>query len=315
MKVIKGVANIREEGPKVVTIGTYDGVHRGHRKVLGAVKRRAREAGVKSCVLTFAPHPGRILYPRKELMMLSSLDHRLRLLAEEEMDITVIIGFTKGFASLSPGAFFKNILTDGLNAREIFVGGNFMFGKGKSGGIAELRDYGRYHNIEVHAVKPLESGGKVISSTLIRNLIVRGDLSAARRLLGRRVSVLGTVVAGVGRGKGLGFPTANLDPHNEAIPPSGVYVAGARLNGRHYGGVLNIGSRPTFFGSGKKPRKVIEVHIFDFNGRLYGEDMEVVFFKKIREEKRFAGEAELVKRIKKDAALAKNYLLGARELF
>ena len=311
MEIIRGIRNRSIKGPTAVTVGIFDGVHRGHKKILRQLKKRAGAIKGKSCVVTFEPHPLKVLRPHGTPPLLVSPQHKMKLLEAEGVDIAVIINFTRDFAVMTPADFAKDVLNKKLNAKELLVGENFVLGKGRSGDAKYLKRLGRQLGFNVRPVKPLKSGNEVVSSTLIRKLIMSGDLERAKRLLGRNVSVLGTVVRGAKRGRVIGFPTANIDPHHEATPPSGVYIVKVKLGGRQYRGVLNIGFRPTFHDARKESEPVIEVHIFDFNKLIYGRDMEIVFLKKIRSEKKFEDEMKLAARIKKDMAIAKNYFQEA----
>lgn len=288
----------------VATIGIFDGVHRGHKKILKLLKARARAKRAKSCVLTFDPHPSKILHPEKTAPMLVSTKHKLNLLAREGVDITVLINFSKSFAEVDPIIFVKRVLVDIVNVRELLVGENFSFGNKRRGSVKTLKRLGRMFGFEVRVIPPLKSGGRIISSTLIRRLIMSGRLSEAKRLLGRDVSILGTVTRGTRRGRILGFPTANLDLHHEAIPPSGVYAVKAKLANKAYRGIVNIGFRPTFDKKEKK-EPTVEVHIFNFHKSIYGKDIEVVFMGRIRSERKFKSREHLLARIAKDIAIAK----------
>ena len=309
MKVIRGLHALqRPLKSSVLTIGVFDGVHVGHRKVIGTVVARAKKLGVKSVVVTFDPHPMKSLCPQNRTPSLISLDHRIRMVGSLGVDILVVVSFTEAVSGLSPGAFVKNILVDKLGVREMYVSDNFYFDKDAAAGVRELEALGRQFGFSVHVVSPARSGGRIISSSLIRKLVTGGDLKKAARLLGRPVSVLGTVVSGARLARELGYPTANLNPHHEVIPPGGVYAVMVRYDDRLYRGVLNIGLRPTFYAP-RDCEPAIEVHIFCFRGKVYGKDLEVFFMGKLRDERRFSGKADLVAQIEKDkkAALA---LLG-----
>jgi len=308
MKVIKGLHALKRPlKSSVLTIGVFDGVHVGHRKVIGKVVARAKKRGVKSVVVTFDPHPMKFLRPQNSTPSLISLDHRVRLIRSLGVDILVVVNFTGAVAGLSPREFVKNILADKLGAREIYVSDNFYFGRGAAAGIRELKALGRQFGFSVHAVSPARAGGRIISSSLIRTLVTGGELKKAAVLLGRPVSVLGTVVSGARLARELGYPTANLNPHHEVIPPGGVYAVTVRYEGRLYRGVLNIGLRPTFYAP-RDCEPAIEVHIFGFRGKVYGKDLEVFFMGKLRDERRFSGKADLVAQIAKDKKSAQALL-------
>lgn len=311
MRIIRGIRNLKIKGPAAVTVGIFDGVHRGHQKILKELKRCSLAIKGKSCVVTFEPHPLSILRPHKTPPALIATGHKMKLLASEGVDASVIINFTRDFAAMTPAHFAEEVLKKKINARYLLVGENFVLGKGRAGNIANLKSIGRKLGFDVRTVKPLRSGGQVISSTLIRRMVMSGDLDNARQLLGRDVSVLGTVVRGSRRGRTIGFPTANIDPHHEAIPAIGVYAVKVKIGRKKHGGVANIGFRPTFYGAKTRREPVIEIHILDFSKLIYGEDVEVVFLKRIRQERKFRSKEALSSRIKKDITIAKDYFTRA----
>ncbi len=304
MKVLKGLKAFKDTSGSVVTIGVFDGLHVGHRKVIERTISRARKTGMKSVILTFHPHPQKALNPESKVKSLISLDHRVRLIAQLGADTLIILNFTPTLAGLSAGKFLENILIKKLGAKEIFIGENFYFGKGARAGGRKLKEIARGFGVKVHIVKSVKKDGAVVSSSLIRHLITEGRITAARRLLGRRVSVYGTVIGGAGIARKLGYPTANINPHHEVVPPSGVYAVKALLGGKQFKGVLNIGTRPTFYGSRDK-EPAIEAHLFDFHDAIYGKDIEILFIKKMRDEKKFKDERSLMAQIKRDARRAR----------
>jgi len=305
MRVIRGLKSIGSAiGGSVVTIGVFDGVHVGHREIIRKVVASARKAGLASVVITFDPHPAKILRPGCTVPSLISLKHRIRLIEELGADILLLIKFTGSFSKMSPEKFVKNVLADKFRMKHIYVGENFYFGRGARGGIGILRKSSAAYGFKVTAVKPVKAAGHIVSSSLIRKFILQGDLVGASKLLGRPVSILGTVVKGSGIARGLGCPTANINPHHEVIPPRGVYAVRARFNEKELRGVLNIGFRPTFYASRDK-EPTVEVHIFGFKGNLYNKDIEVYFIKKIRDERKFKSKAALVKEIRKDMRIAR----------
>jgi riboflavin kinase/FMN adenylyltransferase len=310
MEIIHGIKKLKIDKPTVATIGVFDGIHRGHRKILKLLNERAKDINAKSCVLTFDPHPSRILHPYKTPPMLISTRHKLNLLAAEGVNVTVLVNFTRHFADISPSNFVEEVLVKRMNTTELFVGQNFLFGKNKSGTIKSLKQLGRKFNFKIHMVPPFKVGGRIISSTLIRKLIMSGKLNEAKRLIGRDISILGTVTKGAKRGRILGFPTANLDLHHEAIPPSGVYIVKVKLADKIYRGILNIGFRPTFKEEKIQKEPIIEVHIFNFNKSIYGKDIEIIFLKRIRNERKFRDGEHLLLRIKKDIDIAGKYFSG-----
>ncbi len=302
MRFISGFKEIKKINDPVVAMGVFDGVHRGHRKILGAAVIMAERIKGTSVVLTFWPHP------QKE-ESLCSLEHRLRLFSQLGVDVCVIINFNKRFAGMSAGSFIKNILCRKLGARYVYVGKNFRFGRGAQGDLKTLEKLSGECGYKVKSFEAVKAGSLPISSTLIRRLIKKGELSDAARLLGRPASILGTVIRGSSLAGKWGIPTANLNPHHEVVPPAGIYAVKVIYDNREFKGVCYIGARPTMarkkINTGKPLPKHVEVFIFDFNKDIYGQYLEVQFVKKIRKEQKFATQALLVRQIKKDIFHAK----------
>lgn len=301
MKVIYGLNRIKKFPKPVVCLGVFDGMHLGHIRILKDVVKTARRINGTSMVVTFCPHP-----QKKE--SLYSLEHRLRLIREQGIQVCIVINFTKSFAETKAYNFIKEILHDKIGARFIYVGKNYRFGKHAAGNLDFLRKLSSRFNFKLKSFAVLNSDGKPISSTSIRNLIKAGKLNYAEKILGRPVSVLGTVVRGNSIARKLGYSTANINPHHEVIPPTGVYAVEAILEKERLRGICNIGVRPTF----RKPGPVndiakhIEVHIFHFQKNIYGKYIEIQFFKKIREEVKFKNPALLIKQINKDIIKVKS---------
>lgn len=309
MQVIKGLNTLRSVKNSVVTVGVFDGVHTGHKKIISKVVQAAKKRKLSSVVLTFDPHPLKILNPKLKVPSLISLKHRIRLLEELGVDDVIVLNFTRSFSRILPEKFVRDILVKKIGAKAIFAGPDFYFGKGAKAGYALLRKLSRTFGFKVKIVKPVKIRGSIVSSSLIREHISKGELGRAAILLGRPVSILGTVVKGTGLAKYLGYPTANVNPHHEAIPPTGVYAVRIKLGSKRFKGVLNIGTRPTFY-SPQDKEPSIEVHIFNFKGDLYGRDVEILFVKKIREERKFKVIADLISAIKNDEKKALQILKG-----
>jgi riboflavin kinase/FMN adenylyltransferase len=309
MKVIRGLENLKT-GLKgsVVTIGVFDGVHIGHRRIIKDTVARAGKAGAKSVVLTFEPHPAKILNPGPGVPTIISLEHRIRIIGSLGVDYLVIAAFTKKLGAMTPEEFVKKVLLEKLSAKELLIGGNFYFGRGARTGAEGLKRLARKMGFRVKVLKPVRRGAHVVSSSLIRRLITKGDIAKAADILGRPVSVLGTVIRGRARGRILGYPTANINPHHETIPPSGVYAVRVRYKNRTFGGVLNIGFRPTFHDDAGTAEPTIEVHIFDFDKSVYGEGLEILFVARLRDEKKFRDRESLIAQIARDTRQAQNYL-------
>ena len=310
MKIWRGINNIRRLDGAVATIGVFDGVHMGHRAVIKKVVDRARSIGARSVVVTFDPHPAKVL-GKRHAPSLISLEHRLRLTEELGVDVVVVLSFTKDLARYSPEKFVEKVLAKGLGAREVYVGENFYFGRGGLASARRMKSIAAASSISVAAVPSVMVGGRAASSSLVRALILSGSIAKARRVLGRPVAVLGTVVAGSRLARSLGYPTANINPHHEVIPPMGVYAVRVLYGGRQYGGVLNIGWKPTFF-SPRDREPTVEAHIFGFKRKIYGKNLEILFVKKIRDEARFRDMFTLAKQIRRDAAAARQILKSAR---
>lgn len=290
MKVIYGIDKVKRYKNAVVALGVFDGVHLAHRRILKYAVKASRAIRGTSIAVTFWPHP-------QKKKSLYSLEHRLRLIAELEIDVCVVVKFNRYFARVSADHFIRDILVEALAARYICVGRNFRFGYRAEGDVAFLKKYARPYNFKLKVFDLIRINRSCVSSTYIRNLITSGSLAGAQKLLGRRVSVFGTVIKGSSLAKRLGFPTANIDPHHEVLPPPGVYAAYIFWGARKFAGLCYIG-------------KQIEAHIFDFRRNIYGEDIEIQFIKKIRSKKEFSSQSALVSRIKKDALLARTTISG-----
>jgi len=292
----------------VVTIGNFDGVHLGHRAILARVVQRARELKGRAVAVTFEPHPLRVLRPGLELPLLTTGTQKLKLLAEAGLEAVVVLPFTPEFARLPARDFVQEYFCRRLKVREVVVGHDYAFGRGREGNIDLLKEMGRSSGFTVQVVWAVEAEGAVVSSSLIRALLRLGKVDAANRLLGRAYGVVGQVYQGHGRGaKLLGVPTANLRPENELLPASGIYAVRVRRGTETLPGVANIGTCPTF----DDAELSLEVHILDFNGDLYGEDLEVEFVDRLREERRFPSIEALGAQIRADMEAARRVLAGA----
>jgi riboflavin kinase/FMN adenylyltransferase len=310
MKIIRGLRDLkRQRRSSVVTIGVFDGLHVGHRSVIRKVVEDAKRAKMASVVITFDPHPAKVLDSRHSVPSLISLKHRLRLIEELGVDLSLVANFTGAFSKIPPEKFIKDILIDKFRTKEILAGENFYFGRGAVAGSKSIQALAHKYGFKVKIVAPVRAAGHAVSSSLIRKLIAQGDLRKSEKLLGRRVSVLGTVVKGSGLARNLGCPTANINPHHEAIPPRGVYAVRALFGKKRLKGVLNIGFRPTFYSS-RDEEPTVEVHIFGFKGSLYGKEIEVCFIEKLRNERKFNTVQALARQVREDINSAKN-ILGA----
>ena len=296
---------------RMVAIGVFDGVHRGHQEILRGTVEAGRAAGASAAAVTFYPHPDAVLHRRSAPPMLTSLARKEELLEALGLDELIVVRFDTNFAQLSPESFCRAVLSEHLGARAVFVGENFRFGHGGKGTAADLREYGRSHRFEVVAVSLAREDGEVISSTRIRELLKLGDVAQAASLLGRPHLIEGIVVGGAGRGKGLDAPTANLAPTTDmALPGLGIYVTRSTVEGgTSYRSVTSVGTNPTFE-SDDKVR--IEALLLDYSGSLYGSRLAVEFLERLRDQERFADAASLAAQIRRDVAAAREYY-AARE--
>ncbi len=284
----------------VLAIGVFDGVHLGHRAVIARALEDARAAGGTPVVVTFDPHPVRVLRPERAPRLLTSTPHKLRLIRALGVEHILVIPFDAAFAATPPDVFIRQLATAAQPLREICVGYEWSFGKGRAGNLELLAQLGGVLGFEEVGVPAVEVGGRIVSSSLIRQAVEAGELADAARLLGRDYTILGTVVEGRKLGRTLGFPTANLSAHNEQFPPNGVYAVEVLRNGDSpRRGVANIGVRPTVAEAGGE--RVLEVHIFDFDAPLYGTDLEVVFRRFLRPEMKFPSIDALRAQIAHDA--------------
>ena len=305
MILITDLKNIQKKfDNSILTLGNFDGLHLGHQELVKMIIRRARETGALSMVVTFRPHPLKILAPDKCPPLISIYEEKIKLFERLGIDVLVKIPFTLEFSAMAPGDFVRDVLCGTLGAKEIFVGYNYRFGRGREGDTQTLRSLGEKYGFAVREIEQVAIDGEVVSSTKIRILLGDGDVGYAAKLLGRTYAITGIVVKGDGRGKGLGFPTANIAPKHSIIPADGVYAVRLVVRERAYDGIANIGMRPTF----NKKALAVEVHVFDFNEDIYGEDISLYFIKKIREEKRFKGADALVTQIRSDIEVAKEIL-------
>lgn len=285
----------------VLTIGTFDGVHRGHKKVLQQLTDAAKEIGGESVVLSFHPHPREIIsrYDKK-IELLTSLNERKRLLKKAGIDHLIIIPFTKEFADLTYQDFFKSILIDKLNIKKLIVGHDHRFGKDRGGNYEKLVVFGQQNKIVVEKISALNDKNQSISSTKVREALSDGNVELASTFLGYKYRINGRVVKGKQLGRTLGFPTANVCPEVEAklIPKSGVYVVKVKIDKTSYQGMLNIGNRPTV--NNNKQNRTIEVHIFDFDSDIYDIDIELKFISRLRDELKFDSLDSLKTQLAKD---------------
>jgi riboflavin kinase/FMN adenylyltransferase len=289
----------------VLTIGNFDGVHLGHQFIFRRVREKAREIDGESIVYTFDPHPVEVLAPERKPLLITPLEEKLRLIEEQGIDVTICAPFTEKYARQPPEDFVKNVLYDQIKIRHIFVGHNFRFGKNRQGNIALLIDLGEKWGFHAEMIEAIRLEGTVVSSTRIREFVLKGEMGEAKKLLGRPYALSGKVIHGYGRGsRKLGFPTANLKPTGMLFPKSGIYAVWAIHEGRRYEGVANLGWNPTF----QDQKFSIEIHILNFNQDIYDENLQVEFVRRLRDEVTFQGPEELIAQIKKDVGQAEKIL-------
>ena len=290
-----------------VTVGNFDGVHRGHQALVSAAVARARETSGLSVALTFDPHPARFLQPERAPAALTTLPQKEELLAGLGIDRLAVLPFDASVAELSPEAFARGVLREALGARDVVVGESFRFGRRREGDARRLADLGERLGFSVHALPVVLEQGSPVSSSRVRDALGQGNVSAARALLGRPYFVDARVVHGAGRGRTIGVPTANLAPDNEVLPAPGVYAGRCRLPGGEIrAAVVNLGYRPTFGGG----HLALEAHLIGFAGDLYEAHLRLSFHERLRDEQRFPGKDALVARVLEDVARARALLSG-----
>jgi len=292
----------------VLTIGNFDGVHKGHLALFDKVKERAKAIAGQSVVMTFEPHPLKIMRPANGPQLITHTGQKLELIEKAGIDVIVCVSFDREFAAIPARDFVNSILVKKIGIKEIVVGYDYTFGHNREGDINLLREIGNDFGFVVHLVGPIEIDHTLVSSTSIRRLVQEGRLEEARVLLGRDFEVQGTVVKGRNRGgRLLGFPTANLNPHGELLPKTGVYAVKLLIDDAFYDGVTNVGYNPTFGDTGL----TVETHVLDYSGELMGKTIKVHFIKRLRDEKTFKTLEELSGQIAQDIAQAKEVLREA----
>ena len=305
MQIVRGLPSVPpERRPSAVALGVFDGVHLGHRAILGAAVAHARATGAPALACTFEPNPLEVLQPDRAPLPITTLDERLDLIAACGVDGTIVLTFTRELAAVEPEAFVKDVLVDRLAARQVVVGFNHRFGRAARGDAALLRDLGARMGFNVDVVAPLTVDGVPVSSTAIRAALGRGDVDAAARMLGRPYTLPGTVVAGAGRGRTLGFPTANVAPGRPVLVAPGVYACTFEVDGQARRAVVNVGVRPTF----GEATLAVEAYLLDFSGDLYGQTVQLTFVSRVREERRFPTVDALRAQIADDVETARRRL-------
>ncbi len=306
VKVHNHLDTFRQVKQPVLTTGTFDGVHIGHRKIISRLREIATQTGGETVLFTFHPHPRTVLFPDDtNLKLLTTQAEKVELLSESGIDHLVVFPFNREFSRLTAIEFVRDVIVNQLHTDRLVIGYDHHFGRNREGSIAELRELAPLYGFGVEEIPPQEVDDVKVSSTKIRHALHTGDVETARNYLGYAYRLTGTVVQGKQLGRQLGFPTANLrvnDPY-KLIPADGVYAVTARLGDRQLGGMLNIGKRPTV-NAEKSPTSSVEVHLFDFEGDIYEQELRLEFIGRIRDEKKFEGIAELKSRLETDRHLA-----------
>ncbi len=309
MRVINDLAELEQAGLRhvVAALGNFDGVHLGHRELIKAAVTRAEQSGGLSAVVTFVPHPMKVLAPEKFPKLLTTLPQRLRHFEALGVDVAILLPFTLELAMLSPAEFVRRILREKLDTVHVYVGFNYSFGSGAKGGPDELVGLGEEMGFGVSVIEPRRVDDVIVSSTLIRGALERGDIDEAEKFLGYWPSVPGMVVQGDRRGRTIGYPTANVEPPEDLlIPARGVYAAWVSVSKDSlYPAMVNIGAKPTFKAWSED---VIEAHIFDFDRDIYGQTVEVFFRRHLRDERKFANVGDLLRQLKNDQITSYNIL-------
>src|SRR5213596_4122824 len=303
METLRSIPELSElRGPVFLAIGVFDGVHLGHQAVISTSAEHARAANGTPVVVTFDPHPEKVLRPKAAPHLLTATPHKIALIRDLGVGHLLIITFDKQFAATEPEDFVQQLVKHSNPLREICVGHQWSFGKNRRGNLELLKKLGAPFDFNVIGIPPVTVNGEIVSSTTIRQAVEAGDLQKAAAMLGRAYTILGTVVRGDDLGKKIGFPTANLSAHNEQFPPNGVYFAQASLDGAVYPGVINLGYRPTV---SREKERVLEIHLLDFDRDIYGKDLEVRFIQYLRPEQKFENVDALVRQIELDVHQAR----------
>ena len=311
MKVYYSLEDVPAINNPVLTLGTYDGVHKGHQAIISYMKESAKALNGESVLFTFHPHPRIVLHPEDHnLELIQDLDQRIERLREAGIDHLILYPFTHEFSRLTATEFVRNILVNKLNIRKLIIGYNHHFGRNREGNLKLLKDLAPLYNFEVSEIPAFQFEGTSISSTKIREALKAGEIQKANNYLGSTYKFKGKVVQGKNLGHTIGFPTANIEPleSTQIIPKNGVYVVQIALNAKMYSGMMNIGIKPTISEAGEVS---IEVHIFDFSEDIYGSILEVKVIDYVREERTFGSLDELKQQLKEDEAICKNILSSA----
>jgi riboflavin kinase/FMN adenylyltransferase len=301
MKVFNNLLEVKKDKNTILTLGTFDGIHLGHKKIIETVVKKASENGGRSFLITFDPHPRNVL-SGNSIKLLNSPDEKLEILESLDIDEVLVINFTKEFSQLNSEEFFKSYIVDKIGLNEIVVGFDHHFGKGRGGNENTLKELGLKYGFGLTKVDAVLIDGLNVSSSKIRNALIIGDIHTANKLLGRVYSFRGVVIKGDGRGRTLGFPTANvkLNDDNKLMPAIGIYVVEIIIESNKHFGLMSIGKRPTFYTNGQLTN---EVFIFDFGKNIYGFTISVNIFERIRGEEKFSSAGDLISQMNKDTEI------------
>jgi riboflavin kinase / FMN adenylyltransferase len=304
MRLFHGTDNAEIQRPTVLTLGVFDGLHLGHQLIVRTVSDRARAVGAVPTVITFDPHPRAVLHPQSAPPLLQTLDQKVEGFGVLGIEQTIVINFTKEFSMIKAEDFLRDIVKERLHAKEVYLGRGFAFGHGREGHIDLLRRVSQELGFFADEVPEVRLRNQRVSSSRIRQLLAEGKVNLARRMLGRPYGVEGLVLRGAERGHTLGFPTANLHPHNRVIPRHGVYVTGTLIEGQWRRSVTNVGVRPTFTNDAEPS---VETYVMNWAGDLYGDVVRVRFLHRLRDEMKFSSVGELKAQIERDVTRAQSY--------
>jgi riboflavin kinase / FMN adenylyltransferase len=299
MQIFNDLSNLPKVDKTILTLGIFDGVHLGHKKIFEKLKKKAALMNCRNLIITFSPHPRNVINGKGEIKLLTTIEEKIKLFEESGIENLLIINFTKEFSQQSSEKFFKDYIIDRIGIKEIIVGYDHHFGKGRSGDVNTLRKMGIEYGFEVNTVEPFKINDEAVNSTKIRKALSEGNIKTASAFLGRKYSFNGTVIEGDKRGRELGFPTANisLDDEEKLLPSLGIYAVEFLFDDESHKGLLSIGIRPTFYNSGKI---IPEVYLYDFNREIYNRKISVKIIDWIRAEEKFPSAEALVEQMQKD---------------
>ncbi|WP_176696974.1 bifunctional riboflavin kinase/FAD synthetase [Candidatus Kryptonium thompsonii] len=297
--MVRNINKIVKDPNSIVTVGVFDGVHIAHQEILRRMKEEKLKTGARTVLVTFDPHPQEVLHPNEKFYILTTIDERIELLSDYDLDIIFVVNFTPEFSNITAEEFCKEIMLGRIGLRKVIVGYNHAFGKNREGNPEKLKGFGEKYGFEVELIPQLLVENNPVSSSKIRSILNEGNVRLASKLLGRYYFINGVVVKGSGRGKELGIPTANIEPISlrKLMPKNGVYVVRVTIDRKHYFGLMNIGYRPTFE---LDSERVAEVNIFDFDEEIYFKHIKVEFIDRLRDEMKFPTPRELVEQIERD---------------